>query len=421
MPFLLTVPPGLCLKCRGAKALCGRVYCPLLLRRTTALRLESMGDRELGGTTPPAVFVGRYGYPNVRIAALVPPESGDTSVYDFPEMWVNYSIDRILSMRLSLVRAYKTVSAKKPSNKVVEEMRELAMSSRPVDLEAELLRKPSGVKFDDHTPPMGPASPFRRIKVSGNPKVDRPVEKAYGDTDLPATLAAVFLYRSGVPVSRIARILSVGAIGRGKSRRLVPTRWSITAVDDMISKYLVGRVRDLEELGEILVYTRRTQRNFFAAILIPGKWGYEWIEAWYPRTAWNPTDKLEVEGDWEGYWGRKTYASLGGCYYAVRLAAAEHLYYRLKRQAKVVVLREIYEGFFAPIGVWFVRENTRRMFGTKPARFSTVEDAVKYVSSMTRLGAKDWIASSKILRDALMQRSILEWVVAGGEIPQGKS
>lgn len=406
--------PGLCLKCRGGKHLCGRAYCPILARKSATLKLSTLRGNDLLGTSPPSVFVGRYGYPRVRVAPLVPPLTGDTGIYDFPESWVDLPIDSILSMRLSLVRAYMYVDVRRPETRWVEEVREAALSSAPVDMEVLLKKRPSGVMFDEHTPPLGPASPLERLRVESNPKIERPVEKVYGDVDMRAAEAAVYLYRSGVPVSRIARVFSVGAMGVKRRRRLVPTRWSITAVDDVLSRYLIEKVKDLNELGEILVYTLRTTRNFFAAILLPGKWSYEWIEAWFPHTVWNPTDTLEVEGDWEGYWGRRTYASLGGCYYATRLAVAEHLYFRLRRQASVLVLREIYEGFFAPIGVWFVRENVRKMFSTTPHRASSLLEAIKYVSRLTRLTAEDWIRSSRLLRDRLSQRSILEWVGRNG-------
>lgn len=378
------------------------------------LKLSRFGDKNLYGSSPPSVFIGRYGYPRVRIAPLVPPLTGDTGIYDFPENWIGLPIDSILSMRLSLVRAYMHVDVRRPETRGVETIREIALSSSPVDVDVLLKKKPSGVMFDEHTPPLGPASPVEKLRVESNPRIERPVEKVYGDVDMKAVEAAVYLYKSGVPVSRIARIFSVGAAGMKGKRRLVPTRWSITAVDDILSRYLIEKVKDLNELGEILVYTRKTTRNFFAAILLPGKWSYEWIEAWFPHTMWNPTVTLEVEGDWEGYWGRKTYASLGGCYYATRLAVSEHLFFRLRRQAKVLVLREIYEGFFAPIGVWFVRENVRKMFSSKPYRASSVWEAIEHVSRLTRLSAEDWVRNSKLLRDEFSQRSILEWVRTSG-------
>ena len=48
-------------------------------------------------------------------------------------------------------------------------------------------------------------------------------------------------------------------------------------------------------------------------------------------------------GDYEEYFGRKTYAKVGGCYYSTRLAVAEELE-RERKQAAAIVLRETYPG-----------------------------------------------------------------------------
>ena len=37
---------------------------------------------DLAGSSPPGVFIGRYGYPKVEVGPLVPPEFGDTSAMD---------------------------------------------------------------------------------------------------------------------------------------------------------------------------------------------------------------------------------------------------------------------------------------------------------------------------------------------------
>ena len=236
------------------------------------------------------------------------------------------------------------------------------------------------------------------------------MEKVYGDTDLKASAAIVELYRSRVPVSRIQKLLSIGALGTKRWRRLVPTRWSITAVDGLISKKLVGEVKEYPHISDIVIFTRRYMRNFFVAILLPSSWSFEWMEAWFPSTTWNPRGiNVVIEGDWEGFWGRTTYASIGGCYYAARLATVEYLS-RIRRQAEVILLREIYEGFYLPIGVWFVRENLRKMFRSRPLKFSSLEEALKYVGKQTRVPIDTWIKESYLLGRAISQKKITEFI-----------
>ena len=99
------VKNGLCVICRGTKMLCHKERCPLMIKfysRSKTMLLTDMKD--LAGSSPPAVFVGRYGYPKVDIGPLIPGEFGDTSIMDKPEKWVGKSIDDIVDMRYRLVR-----------------------------------------------------------------------------------------------------------------------------------------------------------------------------------------------------------------------------------------------------------------------------------------------------------------------------
>ena len=210
------------------------------------------------------------------------------------------------------------------------------------------------------------------------------------------------LYRSGVDVHRISRLLSVGALG--VRRRLVPTRWSITAVDKQISDRLLERIKRMPVIDRYLVYVRKTRGNTFVGLLAPRGFMYEWGEAWWPSTTWNCFGSSpEVEVDWEGPRGRSTYPSIGGCYYAARLAAAEALE-AMGRQAAVVLWREIYPGFDLPIGVWFVRENVRALFRSKPEKFDDLGEALSYMASHLKLPLDIWYSRShvvKILRTTL--------------------
>ncbi len=361
-----------------------------------ALRLEE--------PSPPSVFVGRVGYPRVRVAPAVASAGGEAGLYERPEEWLGLPLEEVLRMRLGLVRGVLQADVRKPG--ALEEIALLAMSSKPVEVEVRFARPPrTGVRLDPFTPPFGPAGEAERVRLLGNPAVPKPLERVYGDEGLRAEEAVVYLYESGVPVSQIQRAFSVGALGSSRLRRLVPTRWSITAVDDIISRYLLERVKRLEHLDKYLFFERKYADNTFVAILAPGPWSYEWIEAWFPHTTWNPGLTVEVEGDWEGFRGRTTYASLGGCYYAARLATAEYLL-RLGRQATAVLIREIYEGFFLPIGVWFVRENVRQLFAARPEQYDSLGEVLERLSRATRLPLSTWISASRLLRGMLKQERL---------------
>jgi hypothetical protein len=244
----------------------------------------------------------------------------------------------------------------------------------------------------------------------GNAKLDHQVEKAYYDTDLKATNAVVELYSQGVIVSKIQKAFSVGAFGIEKKRRFVPTRWSITAVDDILSKNLVEQVKTFPEINEFRVYESTYLDNVFEILMIPAQWSYESMEAWYPGTAWNPNGaNTVIYSDSEGNNGRTTYAQIGGCYYSARLAVCEQLV-KERRQATAIVLREARPGYIMPIGVWQVRENVRNAMKQKPNNFNTLEESLRFISGRFEIPLQQWIIQGKLLRNALFQKRISDFV-----------
>ncbi|OYT38550.1 MAG: hypothetical protein B6U89_05630 [Desulfurococcales archaeon ex4484_58] len=402
------IDPRTCAVCRG-RGWCGLSYCPLIARRIASFRLKKVsGSREIFGSSPPSVFIGRHGYPVVNIGPSTPPETGDTSIYDFPEKWIGVRLENILNYRLSMITGSRKLRINDIGNPFIQKIHETILSLKPVDVEVYLEKTPRPI-FDlsEFEPPRGPRAPLLDFRVVGNPSIPRIVDRVYNDMDLKASEAVVILYKYDIPVSMIQKIFSVGALGARKNRRLVPTRWSITAVDVIISKHLLEKIKSYPEINRFEVYVRRYYDNLFIAILAPGKWSFEWMEAWWPGSTWNPGVKeVIVEGDYEGYCGRTSYPDIGGCYYATRLAVTEHLYSR-GRQAIVVVLREIYPGFNLPIGVWFVRENIRVMLRGKPVlKTSDLGEVISVLDRETKLGSKKWINSSRLLKRLLYSYSI---------------
>ena len=403
---------SVCVLCKGARMLCGKTRCPLMLKVNTFLKsVPLMSSEDIDGMSPPSVFIGRIGYPNVYAGPLVPPIHEDTAVYDLPERWFGKSMDEIVGFRSLLVRGKHRVNVHKfnDSGKIMEQTRDLALADSCVDIELNLTKKPrSSLYLDDDVQPFGPSAPIRDLHVA-NSRYDDKIEKAYYDTDLRATQAVVDLFNRGVMVTKIQKAFSVGAFGIEKNRRLVPTRWSITAVDDILSKNLVAKVKTFPEINEYRVYESIYLDNVFEILMIPGQWSYESMEAWYPGTVWNPAGtNISVFSDWEGNNGRTTYAAIGGCYYSARLAICEQLQ-RERRQATAIVLREARPGYIMPVGVWQVRENVRNAMKQKPYLFNTLAQSLQFISGRLEIPLQRWILQSQLLQKALFQRKITDF------------
>jgi len=399
---------ALCILCRGAKLLCGKQRCPVLVKFYSRAKVKPLTDSlNIDGSSPPGVFVGRIGYPYVSIGPLIPPLHGDTTLLDTPEMWLGKSIDDIVDFRSQLVRGKHLVHIRDlEGNRIIEATREMALCTSPIDVEAEFLKKPSArLVLDDEVQPFCPTAPLKKIDV-GNTKFDQRMEKANNDTDLLAKDAVLGLYKDGTLVSSIQKAFSVGSFGEGKARRFVPTRWSITAVDSMIGANLMEKMKDFPLINEYLVFESWQLDNRFLVLMMPKPWSYELIEAWYPNTVWNPFGKdVAIMSSSEGYEGRTTYAEIGGCYYAARLAVNEYLV-KEKRQARVVILREAHPGYIMPVGVWNVRENVRAALLNAPRKCASMNEAFEYISTRLVIPKERWIKESAILKETLFQRGL---------------
>jgi len=403
---------GQCVACKGGKFLCGKTRCPLLVRADFYLKAMPLINRlDIDGASPPSVFVGRIGYPYVYAGPMVPPVHEDTSLYDLPELWFGKSIDEIVGFRSLLVRGKHRVHVSRfeEAGKIMDQTRELALSVNPVDVELALTKPPRrNLVLDDEVQPFGPSAPMRDLRV-GTARWDQQIEKAYYDIDLKATDAVRSLYEKGVLVTKIQRAFSVGAFGIEQNRRLVPTRWSITAVDSILSKDLMEKIKTFPEINEYRVYESRYLDNIFEVLMLPQAWSYEAQEAWYPGTIWNPsgTSVWHLAAS-EGYDGRTTYAEIGGCYYAARLAVSEQLV-KERRQATVIVLRESRPGYIMPVGVWQVRENVRNAMRQPPLKFNKLDEALQRIASQFQIPIQEWIRHSKLLQDALFQKRVTQY------------
>ncbi len=369
--------------------------------------LEKLGSNDVYGSSPPDVFIGRFGYPKVFIGPLVPPELGDTTVMGSPEMWVGKSMEEIVSYRSNLIRGMYSTNVKNAGNGRIEEMiAELDMADKYSGVEEVLKHKPVlNMHFDENSQPFGPSAKMTDMKMD-NSRSNPKIEKAYSDTDMNATKAIIELYEKGIPVSKIQKSLSAGVLGLGGNRKFVPTRWSITAVDDSLGKYKLRTVKESDSIDSIMVFENVALDNRWLVIMLPGSWEYELVEAWYPNTTWNmDSPNIEIFSSYEPFKGRSKYAEIGGCYYAARFASSE-LLTKIQKQARVVILREAHPGYIMPVGVWNVREHVRQALRSQPLHLNSFDELLAFIGSKMDIPINTWIKNSTLLSLAVRQRRL---------------
>ncbi len=376
-----------------------------------AQTVSAMNNLQIEGSSPTDIFIGRFGYPYVHIGPLVPPEHGDTSLLSTPEMWWKLSMEDIVSMRTRLVRGmYLTKVKDVEKGRMQERVRDLALAERPADAEVSFAKKPF-VKLEmrDEVQPFGPSAEMKSFDVY-NIKADKKIESRYTDTDAKAVTSIVELYHRGVHVSKIQRSLSAGLFGLGQNRKFVPTRWSITAVDDTLSKFNREQVKSYDSIDSIYAYYNVALDNRWLIVFIPGNWEYESIEAFFPGTVWNEDGKhISIFGSHEGYHGRSTYAEMGGCYYSGRLATTEKLL-QLRKQGRALILREAHAGYTMPVGVWNVREHVRETLATEPVVLHNVGELLQHMAQKFEIHPREWIKNSHMLTNLLTQKRINDYI-----------
>jgi len=406
------ISASLCVRCKG-KLLCGAQKCAVLehyssLRKTTSL----IKGRAFEGSSPPSVFVSWKNYPNISIAPLAPAIVDEkNSLLDAPEQWYGFHPDRIVSMREQLIQSNARINAFEAANPSYEllDLQEIVMAEKPVELEIELQHKPlPSLSFHESVAPMGPQASLESMALVSNPRIPKKVDYLVSDVSVKSNDALLELYAGGFPVSSLYKLLSSGALGVKKNRRLVPTRWSITAVDSNISKNMVEeKIKGAQQISDFRLFHSNYLDNDFWVLLLPSAWSFEQLETWLPGGIWTREAKeYSIVHDHEFYEGRKDYATnVEGAYYSARLAVAEYLV-KEKRQAAAIVFREIGEGYSIPLGVWQIRENVRHALLEKPLIFYSLDLVLSYLSQKLRVPIAQYKKESALF-DALKNQKRL--------------
>lgn len=159
----------LCIKCKG-KGLCGRPRCPILEKFKSLQSISPViSGNSVFGASPPAIFVGSYGYPRVSAGPLIPPlaKESEASIFEEPSTWANMQIEDIISLRSRMIRANTNFHVKEAlgkENPLLVKAQELALSRKPVDTEAWFFKAPKQeLKFDAVLTPMGPSGLVKKL------------------------------------------------------------------------------------------------------------------------------------------------------------------------------------------------------------------------------------------------------------------
>ena len=139
---------------------------------------------KFNSNSPPSVFIGsKLRYPLVNIGILSPLEKDENAwIYDDAKYWAenNFQINDVIKIRGSLLnsRFRSTVSDSRLNKKFVQISQEIALASKPVDVEIELRNKLNFDKQKDKVlTPHGMQAGLKKAKITSNVRIHRKVEK----------------------------------------------------------------------------------------------------------------------------------------------------------------------------------------------------------------------------------------------------
>ena len=377
--------------------ICGEENC----KKHSFLLGKKITIQEFSGSSPPEIFVGKWNYPDVYTGILSPQEYGNTKIMSSPEIWQKNKLEipEILRLRNQLIYARTQSNIKKLDTKFHDVMKEVAMTHKSISAQY-MLKKPisANLEQDSKVPLINHAAQVDYVRLEENPSVKPKVEYLVNDKEVKSAIAINELYDSGIDNSTIIKILSAGLLGLKKNRKMVPTRWSITAVDDTLSKQKLEKIRFFPEIQEIQVFTAEYLGNHYEFLLLPDKWSFEVIEiSQKSMTPWQ---------DYESFFPRKRYAeSVTGAYYANRLALTEYLE-KIKKQCSCLVMREVRPEYYAPLGVGILRQTSREAFSMQGRKFNTLGEAFQDIQSRLRINISNYTEKSIILKEYGKQQKL---------------
>ena len=346
----------------------------------TFFRTRKLEELDFLSNSPPSVFIGsKLKYPSVNVGILTPSQPlKQVQILNNQNEWtkLDLSIKQILSLRNQLINSrYQTQV--KTTTSLTEKSQEIGMSLKPTDLELNLEKIPRYQKeMDKVTKPLALSAPLKNIRITENTKIHTKVDKVFSDTDMKAGEAINYLYRNEFDESFLQQLMSIGTLGLKKNRRLVPTRWAITATDDIIGKEIIKEIKNYNKIEECRLFFDNYLGNYYFILLLPEIFSYELFE--YSMKYGEIKEEMT---DFEDYFGRKTYASnsVGG-YYSVRLSVLEYLK-QIKSQASVFIIRFETEEYWANLGVWVTRNCAKRAMNNKYISFYSKQNGLDFMKN----------------------------------------
>lgn len=248
---------------------------------------------------------------------------------------------------------------------------------------------------------MGSKNELQSLEATQNTKTSKQIEK-YSTNDAKAKEAIIKLYEKGKNEQQIIHLLALGAFGVNINKKLVPSKWAITAYDRTIEHHLYKQIIKYNPINQYEVYYYQNKSDTHVNILLPDHYTGTHTEDWanshssewdgFNTDHYNHENKLPTINP----------LNAGG-YYATKIALNEHLDKR-KKQASAIMIR-IIRDYDVPLGVVFVRECVRESFNKQIFKTTSFKELNTFIKIKFPDHYKHFI-SSKVLEEQRKQTKL---------------
>ena len=248
---------------------------------------------------------------------------------------------------------------------------------------------------------MGSKNELESLNATENTTTSKQIEK-YSTNDAKAKEACIKLYEQGKNEQQIIHLLALGVFGVNINKKLVPTRWAITAYDKMIESHLHKQILKYNPINQYEVYYCQNKSDTHVNILLPdhymGTHTEDWSNSQSPGMGGHNTDIFNNQNK------IPTPEPLNsGGYYATKIALNEHLQER-KKQAAAIMIRVIID-YDVPLGVVFVRECVRESFNNQIFKTSSFQELTEFIKTKFPTHYKHFI-NSNVLKEQKKQTKL---------------
>jgi len=292
---------------------------------------------------------------------------------------------------------------KNTTNRINNEIIDIYKSKKAIEFNSKFEKE---LKFDKiltnkMSGIMGSKNELESLQATENTKTSKQIEK-YSSNDAKAKEAIIKLYERGKNEQQIIHLLSLGVFGVNINKKLVPSRWAITAYDKTIEHYLYKKITKYPIINEFEVYYYKNKSDTHVNILLPDhytgthteNWSDSYSDEWdgFNTDYFNHVNKIPTPDPLNS-----------GGYYATKVALNEHLNSR-KKQASAIMVRVI-RNYDVPLGVVFVRECVRESFKNRIFKTNSFKELEKYIKINFPIHYKHFI-ESKVLQEQRKQTKL---------------